>query len=329
MVLDAVILGAGPAGLAVANAMVRAGAQVKIIEPASRVGGSIRTIQEDGWLVETGPNTLQLEGPEDEALLDAYGLGAITQSADMRAAKRYLGETPPALRTLPCPRRARRRNRRSVRHPPLRRGSRRTAHGPGHLGRPRRRPGQAGDGRLLSAPPSVRTGIRIGAQRPAARAQARPQGGRLPARHAAARRRDGGADRRSQPPAPQRRHPDPARRQGLEHRLAGRRRHGRRRQRQASDRDRPALALGRPALRRNRHAPAARLGERPGAGGNRRRPRVCRHRHPASARRFRLPDSGSRAARGTRLPLSDVRPAGARARRPRPALLLHRRSAPT
>ena len=90
MVLDAVILGAGPAGLAVANAMVRAGAQVKIIEPASRVGGSIRTIQEDGWLVETGPNTLQLEGPEDEALLGAYGLGAITQSADMRAAKRYL-----------------------------------------------------------------------------------------------------------------------------------------------------------------------------------------------------------------------------------------------
>ena len=90
MVLDAVILGAGPAGLAVANAMVRAGAKVKVIEPASRVGGSIRTIREDGWLVETGPNTLQLEGEGDEALLAAYGLAGATQSADMRAAKRYI-----------------------------------------------------------------------------------------------------------------------------------------------------------------------------------------------------------------------------------------------
>ncbi|MGI9109645.1 MAG: NAD(P)-binding protein, partial [Opitutales bacterium] len=39
MVLDAVILGAGPAGLAVANAMARAGAKAKLVEPASRVGG--------------------------------------------------------------------------------------------------------------------------------------------------------------------------------------------------------------------------------------------------------------------------------------------------
>ena len=90
MVLDAVILGAGPAGLAVANAMTRAGAKVKVIEPSGRVGGSIRTIREEGWLVETGPNTLQLEGTEDEALLATYGLADATQSADMRAAKRYI-----------------------------------------------------------------------------------------------------------------------------------------------------------------------------------------------------------------------------------------------
>ena len=90
MVLDAVILGAGPAGLAVAHAMTRAGAKVKVIEPAARVGGSIRTIREGGWLVETGPNTLQLEGEGDEALLAAYGLAEATQTADMRAAKRFI-----------------------------------------------------------------------------------------------------------------------------------------------------------------------------------------------------------------------------------------------
>ena len=90
MVLDAVILGAGPAGLAVAHAMIRAGAKVKVIEPAARVGGSIRTVREGGWVVETGPNTLQLEGEGDEALLAAYGLAEATQTADMRAAKRFI-----------------------------------------------------------------------------------------------------------------------------------------------------------------------------------------------------------------------------------------------
>ena len=62
---DAVILGAGPAGLAVAHAMLRAGAKVKVLEPAAHVGGSIRTHLDEGWIVETGPNTLQLEGTED------------------------------------------------------------------------------------------------------------------------------------------------------------------------------------------------------------------------------------------------------------------------
>jgi len=90
MMLDAIILGAGPAGLAVAHAMGRAGKQVKVIEPSARVGGSIRTVLEDEWVVETGPNTLQLEGAGDEALLAAYGLDELTQSADMRAAKRYI-----------------------------------------------------------------------------------------------------------------------------------------------------------------------------------------------------------------------------------------------
>ena len=90
MLLDAVILGAGPAGLAVANSMIRAGAKVKVVEPSSRVGGSIRTVREGGWVVETGPNTLQLEGEGDETLLAAYGLAEATQIADMRAAKRFI-----------------------------------------------------------------------------------------------------------------------------------------------------------------------------------------------------------------------------------------------
>jgi oxygen-dependent protoporphyrinogen oxidase len=90
MQLDAIILGAGPAGLAVANAMVRQGARVKVIEPSARPGGSIRTVREDGWLVETGPNTLQIEGEADHALLNSYGLGTVLQEADHASAKRFI-----------------------------------------------------------------------------------------------------------------------------------------------------------------------------------------------------------------------------------------------
>lgn len=90
MELDAVILGAGPAGLAVANAMHRHGRRIRVIEPSSRCGGSIRTIREDGWLVETGPNTLQMEGAPDRRLLDAYGLGGVAQMAETGSAKRFI-----------------------------------------------------------------------------------------------------------------------------------------------------------------------------------------------------------------------------------------------
>jgi oxygen-dependent protoporphyrinogen oxidase len=87
---DAVILGAGPAGLAVASALARQGRTVKIIEPSHRWGGSIRTVKQGGWLVEVGPNTLQVEGAEDFKLLENYGLKNTLQTADTQAAKRFI-----------------------------------------------------------------------------------------------------------------------------------------------------------------------------------------------------------------------------------------------
>lgn len=90
MDLDALILGAGPAGLAVAHALQAQGAKVKVVEPSNRVGGSIRTVREDGWLVELGPNTLQLEGADDLSLLHGYGLADQIQEAEAASAKRYI-----------------------------------------------------------------------------------------------------------------------------------------------------------------------------------------------------------------------------------------------
>lgn len=70
--------------------MHRAGARVKVIEPSHRVGGSIRTISEEGWLVETGPNTLQTESESDISLLESYGLKSSMLFAERESAKRFI-----------------------------------------------------------------------------------------------------------------------------------------------------------------------------------------------------------------------------------------------
>lgn len=90
MRLDAVILGAGPAGLGVASALAERGASLRVLEPTERAGGAVRTRREEGWTVELGPQTLQLDGPEDAALLDALGLGPEVRDADLSAARRFI-----------------------------------------------------------------------------------------------------------------------------------------------------------------------------------------------------------------------------------------------
>jgi len=90
MSLDAIILGAGPAGLSVAHELNKLGANIKVVESAQRVGGSIKTINQDGWIVETGPNTLQINGESDLKILNAYGLDNEILRADNHAANRYI-----------------------------------------------------------------------------------------------------------------------------------------------------------------------------------------------------------------------------------------------
>ena len=90
MSLDAIILGAGPAGLAVAHELAKGGAKVKVVESSQRVGGSIRTINQEGWIVETGPNTLQINGESDLKILQGYGLDKEILWADSSAANRFI-----------------------------------------------------------------------------------------------------------------------------------------------------------------------------------------------------------------------------------------------
>ncbi|MDH3252584.1 MAG: protoporphyrinogen oxidase [Ignavibacteria bacterium] len=52
-----VIVGAGISGLTAAWWLHEKGVDVTVLEKNSWVGGTMRTIREDGWLVETGPNS--------------------------------------------------------------------------------------------------------------------------------------------------------------------------------------------------------------------------------------------------------------------------------
>lgn len=90
MDLDAIVIGAGPAGLSTAAALARRGRTVAIIDPANRAGGAINTLREEGWRVELGPNTLQLESEADAHLLADLGLSGEIRDADVRGGRRLI-----------------------------------------------------------------------------------------------------------------------------------------------------------------------------------------------------------------------------------------------
>ncbi len=52
-----VIIGGGISGLATAWWLHKTGVAVKVLERENEVGGTMQTVREDGWLVETGPNS--------------------------------------------------------------------------------------------------------------------------------------------------------------------------------------------------------------------------------------------------------------------------------
>ncbi|WP_185816987.1 protoporphyrinogen oxidase [Hymenobacter metallilatus] len=101
------ILGGGISGLTLAWYLQRAGVDYDLYEASPRPGGNIRSEQRDGYLVETGPNSLQLS-EELRELLDGLGLTSQIQEAAAISQNRYvlrqgryqqLPSSPPALLT--------------------------------------------------------------------------------------------------------------------------------------------------------------------------------------------------------------------------------------
>lgn len=83
------IVGAGITGLTAAFKLVRRGCRVTVFEKGPQPGGSLRSVAEDGWLHEAGPNTLQC-GPELKALIAELGIDDEVVPAAPLAKRRFL-----------------------------------------------------------------------------------------------------------------------------------------------------------------------------------------------------------------------------------------------
>lgn len=103
------IVGAGITGLTAALRLHERGFRVTVFERSAQPGGSIRSTSEDGWLVESGPNSLQY-GPEVRKLVADLGLESELVKANPEAKRRFLvrngrfvpvPSSPPALIRTP------------------------------------------------------------------------------------------------------------------------------------------------------------------------------------------------------------------------------------
>ena len=85
-----VIIGAGISGLVVAWWLRRSGVEVIVLEKESWAGGTMRTIEEEGWLVETGPNSALETTPLFSQMFDELGIVGERRYANEASNKRYI-----------------------------------------------------------------------------------------------------------------------------------------------------------------------------------------------------------------------------------------------
>ncbi len=71
---DTIIIGGGIAGLTAALRLKEQGLSVKLVEASGRVGGVLRTMHRDGFLAESGPNSILETHEEVTRLIDDIGL---------------------------------------------------------------------------------------------------------------------------------------------------------------------------------------------------------------------------------------------------------------
>jgi protoporphyrinogen/coproporphyrinogen III oxidase len=85
-----VVIGAGISGLTAAWWLRRSGIEVTVLEKNPWVGGTMRTLREDGWLVETGPNSALETTPLFSEMFSGLGITDEHLYADPASNKRYI-----------------------------------------------------------------------------------------------------------------------------------------------------------------------------------------------------------------------------------------------
>jgi oxygen-dependent protoporphyrinogen oxidase len=93
-----VVVGGGISGLALALALHRAGQEVTLLEASGEAGGTARTLLHDGFLLETGPNSVLDRDGAVAALAASVGLPLRKASQSARRRAVVLGGR---VRTLP------------------------------------------------------------------------------------------------------------------------------------------------------------------------------------------------------------------------------------
>ena len=90
MMKSVAIIGAGLTGLTAAFYLKRGGAEVTLYEAGPRSGGVIQSRRQNGFLAESGPNTLLETSPEISRLIRDLDLAARQVYPDPGAKKRYV-----------------------------------------------------------------------------------------------------------------------------------------------------------------------------------------------------------------------------------------------
>jgi protoporphyrinogen/coproporphyrinogen III oxidase len=88
--VDVAVIGAGLTGLTAAFYLVKAGLSVAVIEKQERIGGVIRTIHKDGFIIEAGPNTGVFSTPELVRLFDDLGDRCKPEFANSKGKQRWI-----------------------------------------------------------------------------------------------------------------------------------------------------------------------------------------------------------------------------------------------
>lgn len=71
-----VVIGGGISGLSTAHALVtKHGVEVRLLEASDRLGGNLRTVRREGYLIDEGPDSWVASKPHATALAKALGLG--------------------------------------------------------------------------------------------------------------------------------------------------------------------------------------------------------------------------------------------------------------